>query len=77
MSNAIDDGGSRLMRAVEVIAISPEDAMAIADGYVIQSRKRFPSDSDWNHQLRAASKIVGRYSRLAMMVGRRLMSFTY
>ena len=69
MTNAGEDSGSRLLRAVEVIAISPEDAMAIADGYVIQSRQRFPSDSEWNHQLRAASKIVGRYSRLAMMVG--------
>ena len=69
MTNAGEDGGSRLLRAVEVIAISPEDASAIADGYVIQSRQRFPNDSEWDHQLRAASKIVGRYSRLAMMVG--------
>ena len=47
MTNAGEDSGSRLLRAVEVIAISPEDAMAIADGYVIQSRQRFPSDSEW------------------------------
>ena len=60
MTNAGEDSGSRLLRAVEVIAISPEDAMAIADGYIIQSRQRFPSDSEWSHQLRAASKIVGR-----------------
>jgi len=69
MTDAGEDSGSRLLRAVEVIAISPEDAMAIADGYVTQSRRRYPNDSEWNHQLRAAGKIVGRYSKLAMMVG--------
>ena len=69
MTNSSQDGGSRLLQAVEVIAISPEDAIAIADQYVVQSRQRFPGDSEWNHQLRAANKIVGRYSRLAMMVG--------
>ena len=69
MNNTPEDNGSRLLRAIEVIAISSEDAKAIADGYIIQSRQRFPSDSEWNHQLRAGSKIVGRYSRLAMMVG--------
>ena len=42
MTNAGEDSGSLLLRAVEVIAISPEDAMAIADRYVIQSRQRSP-----------------------------------
>ena len=69
MTKSSDDLGSRLLRAVEVIAISPEDAMAIADRYILQSRQRFPRDPEWKHQLRAANKIVGRYSRLAMMVG--------
>ena len=69
MTNSSQDGGARLLQAVEVIAISPEDAIAIADQYVVQSRQRFPGDSEWNHQLRATNKIVGRYSRLAMMVG--------
>ena len=68
-NNSSGDLGSRLLRAVEVIAISPEDAMAIADRYILQSRQRFPRDPEWKHQLRAANKIVGRYSRLAMMVG--------
>ena len=31
MTNAGEDSGSRLLRAVEVIAISPEDAMAIGN----------------------------------------------
>ena len=68
-NNSSDDLGSRLLRAVEVIAISSEDAMAIADRYVHQSRQRFPNDPESDHQLRAANKIVGRYSRLAGMVG--------
>ena len=58
MTNAGEDSGSRLLRAVEVIAISPEDAMAIADGYVIQSRQRFPSDSEWNHQYGRLAKLL-------------------
>ena len=69
MTNSGDDLGSRLLRAVEIIAISPEDAIAIAEQYVIQSRERFPNDPEWDHQLRVANKIVGRYSRLAGMVG--------
>ncbi len=68
-NNSSDDLGSRLLRAVDVIAISPEDATAIAGRYILQSRQRFPNDPEWNHQLRAANKIVGRYSKLAMMVG--------
>ncbi len=68
-NNSSDDLGSRLLRAVEVIAISSEDAMAIADRYVHQSRQRFTNDPESDHQLRAANKIIGRYSRLAGMVG--------
>ena len=69
MTKSSEELGSRLLRAVEIIAISPGDAIAIADQYVHQSRQRFPNDSESDHQLRAANKIVGRYSKLAMMVG--------
>ena len=69
MNKSSEDVGSRLLRAVELIAISPEDAMTIAERYRDQSRDRFPHDSEWNHQLRVADKIVGRYSKLAMLVG--------
>lgn len=69
MADSTEDEGSRLLKAVELIAISPEDAKAIADGYILQSRQRFPNDSERQHQLRAANKIVGRYSKIAMMVG--------
>ena len=63
------DSGSRLLRAVESIAITPEDAMAIAERYLLQSRERFPNDCEWDHQLPVADKIIGRYSKLAMMMG--------
>lgn len=39
MTNSSQDGGSRLLQAIEVIAISPEDAIAIADQYVVQSKQ--------------------------------------
>ncbi len=64
-----EEHGSRLLRAIEVVAISPEDAQLIAKQYLDQSKHRFPSDEYWSHQLRAADKIIGRYSRLATMVG--------
>ena len=69
MTDSTGNGGSRLLQAVESIVISSEDAMKIADQYVVQGRQRFPSDSEWSHQRRAASKIVNRYSKLAAMVG--------
>ncbi len=64
-----EEDGSRLLRAVEAIAISPRDAEAIAEQYRNQSKARFPNSECWDHQLRAADKIIGRYSRLAAMVG--------
>ena len=67
--NGSEEFGSRLLRAVEAIAILAEDAQAIAKQYLDQSKERFPADEDWRHQLRAADKIIGRYSRLAAMVG--------
>ena len=69
MTDSTEDLGSRLLRAVDLIAISPDDATAIAEGYILQSRQKFPNDSEWNHQLRAANKIIGRYSKIAMNVG--------
>ncbi len=67
--NQSEDGGSRLLRAIETIAISPVDAQEFADRYLEQSRERFPRDSEWDHQLRAADKIVSEYSKRAMMFG--------
>ena len=69
VGNENEEDGSRLLRAVEAIAISPKDATSIAEQYLNQSKDRFPDSECWNHQLRAADKIIGRYSRLAAMVG--------
>ena len=64
-----EESGSRLFRAIEAIAISPIDAKAIVEVYLRQSMERYPDSEPWDHQLRAADKIIGRYSRLAAMVG--------
>ncbi len=69
MEDRSEEHGSRWLRAIELIAISPEDAQAIAKRYLDQSKDRFPADEYWRHQLRAADKIISRYSRLAGMVG--------
>ena len=65
------DSESRLLRVVEAIAISPEEAMATVDGYMSQSRIRHSTDSEWDHKIRVADKIIQRYSKYAMVVGRR------
>ncbi len=61
--------GSRLLKAVEAIAISPAEAKKIVQKYLNQSRKKYPEDSDWQHQDRIADKIVERYAKFAAMVG--------
>lgn len=69
MANSTDDLGSRLLKAVQLIVISPEDATEMARKYVAQSKAKFPGDSESDHQVRAADKIVRRYSKIAMVVG--------
>lgn len=69
MTNSGKDSDPWLLQAIRLILFSPEDAMAIADGYIDQSKQRFPGDSEWDHRSRAAGKIVGRYSSQAMMIG--------
>ena len=69
MTESGEDKGSLLLRAVEAITISDEDATAIAEQYIAQSRSKYSNDSDWEHQLRAADRIVKRYAKFAGMVG--------
>lgn len=61
--------GSRLLKAVQAIAISPAEAKKIGERYEKQSRKKYPNDSDWQHQERVADAIISRYSKYAAMVG--------
>jgi len=69
MSEEDKISGSRLLKAVEAIAISPAEAKKIVQKYLGQSRKKYPDDSDWQHQDRIADKIIDRYAKFAAMVG--------
>lgn len=60
---------SRLLKAVQAVAISPAEAKKVVERYAEQSRKKNPNDSDWQHQERVANAIIKKYSRYAAMVG--------
>ena len=74
-----DDRGSRLLRAVEAIAISPEDAQRLASNYLTkvgEGKDKYDSGRSEAHdeptpkdRRRAADRIIRRYSRLAASVG--------
>ena len=64
-----EDLGSRLLGIVQRMVISPEDAQQIVNGYLNQSRRKYPNDSHSEHQTRVADKIIQRYSRHAALVG--------
>ena len=63
------DKGSSLMKMVEAIAISPQDARAVVDRYEAQVRKAKPTACDTNIQKIVTSKIIQRYSKLAATSG--------
>jgi hypothetical protein len=69
MSEEDKISGSRLLKAVEAIAISPAEAKKVVQTYFGQSRKKYPDDFDWQHQDRVADKIIDGYARFAAMVG--------
>jgi len=61
--------GSRFLKAVEAAAISPAEAKKTVQSYLRQSQKKYPADSESQHQDRIADKIVERYAKYAAMVG--------
>ena len=63
------DDESRLLKAVEAIAISPKDAKHIVAQYRKQCDKKHPGLSEHERQERVAKKIVKRYSKVAALVG--------
>ena len=69
MNKSENQEDSRLLRIVQAIAISPEDAHRIVEGYFEQSRDKHPDDSEWKHKLRVADKVISRYSKQAAMIG--------
>jgi len=61
---------SRLQRAVEAIAISPEDARALVEGYRRSFRKKFEREPfSAADKRRIATKVIDRYSKLAAATG--------
>ncbi|AYQ26900.1 MULTISPECIES: hypothetical protein [unclassified Polaromonas] len=63
------DTGSSLMKMVEAIAISPQDARVVVEQYETQARKALPRASNRNIQKIVTDKIIQRYSRLAATSG--------
>ena len=78
-SDNADDRGSRLLRAVESIAISPADAQRLAGQYLTKcgggkdgngsGRSGAPDEPTPRDRRRAADRIIRRYSRLAASFG--------
>lgn len=64
-----EDNGSSLMKMVEAIAISPQDARVVAEQYQAQARKRYPGHTDEEIVRIVSDKIIGRYSKLAASTG--------
>jgi hypothetical protein len=60
---------SSLMKAVEAIAISPQDARVVAQQYEAQARRSRPNSSDSEIQKLVTDKIISRYSKLAATSG--------
>ena len=64
-----EDIGSRLLRTVQRMVISPEDAQQMVDGYLNQSREKYSNGAHFEHQSRVADKIIQRYSKQTALVG--------
>jgi hypothetical protein len=61
---------SRLQKAVEAVAISPEEAAKLVDGYRRSFRKKFEREAETDtDKRRIASKVIDRYSKLAAATG--------
>lgn len=69
MSSALTENNSTLMKAVELIAIAPDDARKIIQNYKNQlSKKDKKVTSDQAIEI-ISKKIVNRYSKLAITIG--------
>lgn len=66
-----DDGtsSSSLMKVVEAIAISPQDARAVVQQYEAQVRRSRPNSLNNEIQKLVTDKIISRYSKLAATSG--------
>lgn len=64
-----EDTGSSLMKMVEAIAITPQDARVVVQQYEAQARKSLPDATDEKIQKLVTDKIINRYSKLAATSG--------
>jgi hypothetical protein len=64
-----EDSGSRLMKAVQAIAISPKDARASVFDYTLQARSEDKNATDRQIKSKVADKIISRYAKLAATSG--------
>ncbi|WAH58130.1 EcsC family protein [Pseudomonas silvicola] len=64
-----EESSSSLMKMVEAIAISPQDARELVSQYQTQVRKASPSASEEKIQDAVVDKIISRYSKLAATSG--------
>lgn len=69
MSNLVEDKSSSLMKMVEAIAISPEDARALVFQYQSQIMEELPDASKPDIDNIIIDKIISRYCKLAAVSG--------
>jgi hypothetical protein len=58
-----------LLKAVQAVALSPDDAHALVARLRAQSEKEHPKDTSTAHQERVAAHVVSRYAKLAATAG--------
>lgn len=68
-TNDKSDNDSALMKIVQAIAISPEDARAVVEGYEKQLRSQKPNISAQQVQDQVVEKVVARYANMAAASG--------
>lgn len=67
--NSNSPGSSRLMKAVETVAITPEDAKHMVEQYREQSKEKNPDWDSHKRQEAIADKIVKRYAKMTGLLG--------
>lgn len=69
MANENEDNGSALMKIVEAIAITPQDARVVVSQYESQAREGHPNATEKHIQKLVTDKIIQRYSKMAAASG--------
>ena len=69
MSSEQDETGGTILKLVEAIAITPQDARAVVSQYERQARQARPDSTNEAVRTLVIKKVIGRYSRLAATSG--------